>query len=281
MRRAIAKILKKRSLDGETAEDFDPKSVGPHVLYDGTGDSSSGVDIVFVHGLRGSAYRTWSKGDICWPRDLLRNDIPRARVITWGYDSDVARFFSYASRESIFGHSDTLLGDLARLRQDIVCNIHSVPHDILTSFLTRPIIFVSHSLGGLVVKAALLKSDGYKNHNRHASQANVYASTSGVAFFGTPHRGSSKQGYGEILVGIAKLGMRQPNKSLLETLKKDSHILEGQRDAWTTISNDMRVVCIREELPTAIGMVSNGRVQSQETHANLGVIDRARSISVL
>lgn len=231
--------FQKESSDGGTAEDFDSKSIGPYVLYDGTGDSSTGVDIVFVHGLRGSAYRTWSKGDICWPRDLLRNDIPRARVITWGYDSGVARFFTYASRESIFGHADTLLGDLARLRRDI----------------TRPIIFVAHSLGGLVVKAALIKSDGYNNHNRHASQADIYASTSGVAFFGTPHRGSSKEGYGEIIAGIAKFCLRQPNKSLLETLKEDSHILEGQRDAWTTISNDMQVICVREELPTAIGMI--------------------------
>ena len=122
MRRLFGKFREKPS-DGGTAEDFDPKSIGPYVLYDGTGDSSTGVDIVFVHGLRGSAYRTWSKGDICWPRDLLKDDIPRARVITWGYDSDVANFFSYASKESIFGHADTLLGDLARLRQDIVNNI--------------------------------------------------------------------------------------------------------------------------------------------------------------
>jgi protein SERAC1 len=134
---------------------------------------------------------------------------------------------------------------------------------------------VAHSLGGVVVKAALIKSASFKNHNRHPRQADIYASTSGVAFFGTPHRGSSKEGFGEILASIAKFCLRQPNKSLLETLKKDSHILEDQRDAWTTISNEMSVICVREELPTAIGMVSNGRAQIQEVLAHHNVIDCA------
>ena len=45
--KSLKKIWKKSS-DGETAKDFDPKSIGPHVLYDGTDNSSSGVDIIFV-----------------------------------------------------------------------------------------------------------------------------------------------------------------------------------------------------------------------------------------
>jgi hypothetical protein len=132
MKRILEKIRNKSSKD-ETAEESDARSVGPYVLYEGIEDPSSGVDIIFVHGLRGSAYRTWSKGDICWPRDLLKDDISAARVITWGYDSDVAHLFSYASKESIFGHADTLLGDLARLRQGIVCKICLGISDILTS----------------------------------------------------------------------------------------------------------------------------------------------------
>ncbi|ETS83590.1 hypothetical protein PFICI_05466 [Pestalotiopsis fici W106-1] len=229
-----------KSSKHETKEDYDSKSRGPRVLYDGTGGYSSGrVDIIFVHGLRGSARKTWSKGNICWPRDLLKDDIRSARVITWGYDADVAHFFSNASQESIFGHADTLLGDLARLRQDI----------------TRPIVFVAHSLGGLIVKAALIKSAEYKSHNRHPRQAEIYASTCGVAFFGTPHRGSSTEGYAEIIAGIAKLAWRRPNKSLLDALKENSQILEHQRESWTTISNNIPVVCVREELPTAIGMI--------------------------
>lgn len=80
------------------------------------------VDIVFVHGLRGGCVTTWSKGEVCWPRDLLKEEIPDARVITWGYDSKVANLLTYASHESIFGHAERLLADLARLRRDSVSN---------------------------------------------------------------------------------------------------------------------------------------------------------------
>lgn len=38
--------------------------------------------IVFLHGLRGDAYKSWMKDDICWPRDLLHDDIPHARIMT-------------------------------------------------------------------------------------------------------------------------------------------------------------------------------------------------------
>lgn len=76
--------------------------------------------IVFVHGLRGHALETWSKGLVCWPRDILKDDIPNARIITWGYDSGVANALKYAGRESIFGHSETLLSDIAMLRGDMV-----------------------------------------------------------------------------------------------------------------------------------------------------------------
>jgi len=112
---------------GESSEPPASHGVGPFILRNDCEESDSGTDLVFVHGLRGSRLRTWSRNDICWPRDLLTEDVNNARVITWGYDSSVANVFQFASKESIFGHADTLLGDLARLRTGIVCRPGS-PH---------------------------------------------------------------------------------------------------------------------------------------------------------
>ena len=40
------------------------------------------VDIVFVHGLGGSRYGTWKKNGVLWPKSLLSEDFPRARILT-------------------------------------------------------------------------------------------------------------------------------------------------------------------------------------------------------
>jgi protein SERAC1 len=120
---------------------------------------------------------------------------------------------------------------------------------------TRPVIFLGHSLGGLVIKQALIKSAEYNSHGRHPTLGEIYASTKGVIFLGTPHRGSDKESLGEVVSKVAKFSFRQPNEQLLQTLKLNSHILENQRDQFTTISKDLPIVCIREELPTVVGMV--------------------------
>ncbi|KAI9774253.1 MAG: hypothetical protein M1840_004147, partial [Geoglossum simile] len=241
----VSPALKTSSIASDTvpSTSLSLDQLGPRVLFHVTAEGDSGVDIVFVHGLRGNSLRAWSKGVVCWPRDLLKIDIQDAsydtRIITWGYDSSAANVFSYASKGSIFGHAETLLEDLSRLRAG----------------KARPVIFLGHSLGGLVIKQALIKSAEYNSHGRHPTLGEIYASTKGVIFLGTPHRGSDKESLGEVVSKVAKFSFRQPNEQLLQTLKPDSHILENQRDQFTTISKDLSMVCIREELPTAFGMI--------------------------
>ncbi|KAH8762740.1 hypothetical protein F5882DRAFT_477025 [Hyaloscypha sp. PMI_1271] len=222
----FGKKRKRADDEGDVSETSASDGVGPLEFPGDCEGNASGTDLVFVHGLRGSRLRTWSSGDVFWPRDFLKDDVKSARVITWGYDASVANAFTYASNESIFGHAETLLSDLARLRGGI----------------TRPIIFICHSLGGLVVKEALIKSAAYNSHRRHPTLGEIYASTIGVIFLGTPHRGSSKGNLGEVVANVAKLSFRQPNKQLLQTLKSDSHILENQRDQFTTISSKLSII---------------------------------------
>jgi hypothetical protein len=105
---------------GEASKTLASEGFGPLEFPGDCEGNGSGTDLVFVHGLCGSRLKTWSSGNVFWPRDLLKGDVKRARVITWGYDASVANAFTYASKESIFGHADTLLNDLARLRSGIV-----------------------------------------------------------------------------------------------------------------------------------------------------------------
>jgi hypothetical protein len=133
---------------------------GPLILWEG--DEPIGADIIFVHGLRGDRVQTWTKDKVFWPKDLLAKELAlkNTRIITvgdtsnssnwldyaqllttiqWGYDSTVAKLNDFSSQISIFGHAGNLLVDIARQR-------------LTTESKTRPIVFVGHSLGGLVIK---------------------------------------------------------------------------------------------------------------------------------
>ena len=98
--------------------------------------------------------------------------------MTWGYDSDVVRPFKCVSLARLGQHAEYLCAQLRNERKD-------VPAD-------RPIIFVAHSLGGIVTKDALLKSH---TSNDEATK-NISDNTCGVAFMGTPHFGSNDANVG-------------------------------------------------------------------------------------
>ena len=117
--------------------------------------------LVFVHGLRGDPITTWSKegqskDQVCWPRDFLKLDFPDVRIVSWGYDSSVLKAAESASHASIFTHSENLLADISGLRRALGAAVRRFRQwrvSLMQAFIkSRPIIFVCHSLGGLVVK---------------------------------------------------------------------------------------------------------------------------------
>jgi protein SERAC1 len=96
---------------------------------------------VFVHGLTGKQVSTWrmKSEEKSWPETLLSKSVPEARILAFGYDADIAGFVQVAGLNRVANHASNLLGRLANLRDSDDSN-------------DRPIIFVAHSLGGLVVE---------------------------------------------------------------------------------------------------------------------------------
>jgi len=101
------------------------------------------VDIVLVHGLNGDPRKTWTaKNGVFWPTQLLPVTLKSAkvRILMYGYNADVYAFGGKsASSDMIHQHAQTLVSNLALERKSEEVTDH-------------PIIWVAHSLGGILVK---------------------------------------------------------------------------------------------------------------------------------
>ena len=115
-------------------------------------------------------------------------------------------------------------------------------------------IFVAHSLGGLVVEQALLISRG-------TSQLHVkslLASTFGIAFMGTPHLGSRKAEWAASLTRLSSL-LRKTNREIVAVLEPGSEMLSALQQEFHTMLEDRRrnegkwieIFCFYEELSYA------------------------------
>jgi pimeloyl-ACP methyl ester carboxylesterase len=111
------------------------------------------VDIIFVHGLGGSARGTWTHGKSAfWPIWLPKvQGLENARISTFGYDSKWTRISNPANVLDISHFAEQLLNELRR---------HYSRHpnvSVLFPFssakrIQTQTIFIAHSMGGLVVK---------------------------------------------------------------------------------------------------------------------------------
>lgn len=73
--------------------------------------------IVVIHGLDGHREKTWTaKNGVHWLRDLLRVDIPEARILAWGYDANT-HAISGTCCSFLYDHARTLVSDLNRRRK--------------------------------------------------------------------------------------------------------------------------------------------------------------------
>lgn len=185
--------------------------------------------------LQGASSRSSHTEAVFWPQTLLPSVIPNARIFTWGYDADVDGWLSSASQNNIHQHASNLLVDLLNLHSN--ANDHPVP-----------LIFVVHSLGGIIVKDALNQSAT----NGGTRRKPIAPATFGIIFLGTPHRGSKSASLGKIAYRITKVATRSPNLQLLKGLEKNSEILDRIGDSFiqTIDRHSIHLCTFREERET-------------------------------
>lgn len=213
--------------------------------------SGATIDICFVHGLSGDRSRTWTAHGQSepWPKTLLPPKLKSARILTYGYDAYTVRK-SVASLNRLIDHATNLLHDLTTDRAS--CNASS-----------RPLIFVAHSLGGLVCKEAILLS----RNNPEPHLRCIFDRTEGIIFMGTPHEGSWMAAWAKIPASALGLAM-SVNTSLLKILDTDDQFLESVQVRFLAMIREQReagrhfgITCFFEELP----LVGDWRVVSKKS----------------
>ncbi|KAM5362835.1 hypothetical protein ACJA88_002343 [Fusarium oxysporum] len=197
-------------------------------------DKDCHIDVIAVCGLGGHALGSFKEknGRFVWLRDALPSDIPNARIFTYGYNSQLVDSQSFQS-----------LTDLGRaLQVDL--------EDIRDSDQSRSILFIGHSLGGLVIKETvrILKEEPLE------PDSSVLSAISGFAFFGVPHRGLAVQ----CLVPLVK---DNPNRALLESLNRNSSLLDRLQIEFDKISTarSFSVVSFYETEKSPTGALVNGK----------------------
>ena len=193
--------------------------------------------IIFVHGLTGKRQSTWTHANgLCWPLDLLPGLFPRARILTFGYDADVVRLWNAVGANTLRDHGKSLAAAVA---------------DAQPATGQRRIVFVAHSLGGLVVEQALLLCR-WSNEPR---LNRVIEDTIGVLFMGTPHQGSHLAGWGQTAAKLVNY-LRSSNDRIVGDLNPRSEAMLAVNEDFQQMlmhkDISIHVWCLYEEDPMAV-----------------------------
>ncbi|XP_077497959.1 protein SERAC1-like isoform X2 [Amblyomma americanum] len=240
---------------GRALANMDTDALSPTEYWDGVyllhpqyrnREPSVTADIIFVHGLLGSVFKTWRQHDSqgtlnkleslleeptvsavrssackimvdhtspraramhqkytkCWPKSWLAEDIPNTRILALDYDTYLSQWSPNCPLESdkrtlVFRATDML----AKLHRAGVGG--------------RPIIWITHSMGGLLVKQMLAVASESPQYEA------MVRNTAGVVFYAVPHRGAD---LGDFSASFKLLLL--PSVEVQELGKDAPHLLE-------------------------------------------------------
>ncbi|KAH8882196.1 hypothetical protein GQ53DRAFT_666276 [Thozetella sp. PMI_491] len=169
-------------------------------------ESDHRVDIVAVSGLGGHAYGSFKErgGNYMWLSDSLPEHIPTARVAIYGYESGLPNSTSFQNLTDLGTSFKTSVEELEQYGNG----------------LTKTLIFIAHSLGGLIVKevCAMVQMYRSKSEKLKTTLHSIY----GAIFFGVPNDGLD-------IAALRPMVGDGPNRPFLESLGHvNSDVLRSQ-----------------------------------------------------
>ncbi|EQB44810.1 hypothetical protein CGLO_16409 [Colletotrichum gloeosporioides Cg-14] len=189
------------------------------------------ADIIAVTGLAGNAYGSWAHDENeMWLRDSLQFTAPNARILTYGYVSKVENGCSFGILQD---HACAFLVNLLLMRDEGRCE-------------SRPIIFIGHSLGCLIVKKAMIDAA-----SRGINMARLPVRA--IIFLAAPHKGLDVEALQTLFKG-------QPSETLVHELKKGSPTLLELNTKFSQIAGDIDILTCYEMKQTKQAVIlENGK----------------------
>ncbi|UXI20090.1 pre-rRNA processing protein FTSJ3 [Sarcoptes scabiei] len=184
-------------------------------------------DIVFVHGLKGGVLKTWRQSDKmktskiyteCWPESWLGKEFPNCRIWAINYESFISSWNIVCSEDefSIQDRSKRMVEELQ-----------------MAGIGSKPIIWIAHSMGGLLVKYMLsyLHSEFNQTHP-------ILNQTKAIVFFSVPHQGSEMAVWSQNIERLIS-----PPSYVLE-LRKDCPKLSMLNEEFIYLAKQKQIDCL-------------------------------------
>jgi pimeloyl-ACP methyl ester carboxylesterase len=218
------------------------------------------ADIVFVHGLGGSSRQTWCKNhdpSLFWPCEWLPQErgLRDARVTSFGYN---AHFASLSSKENILNISDFAKDLLFKMR------FATSQGERELKMGSAPIIFVAHSMGGLVAKKAYILGQNDVHYN------DIIRSVRSMVFLSTPHRGTNLADTLNKVLSACVFALSP--KQYIAELKTNSPALQDINEQFRNLAKNLDIISFYETLETTI-VASSTTMILQKDSSVLGYPD--------
>ena len=191
-----------------------------------------------------------------WLRDLLPQDLPRARIQTFRYDSSWYQDPDYVSLRAC---GRRLLYALLADRT------HHNQHRLCPTRRKRLLILVGHSFDGLVINQCLVFASQVMPDNDDLSYEDcrdLLKAVAGIVYLGAPHQGSIFAKWGLRKAWLGGLVGKQNYPDNLKVLAIDSttSVLDDLREDFGklsrgTILSDIQLICFYETKGIKLGAV--------------------------
>jgi len=213
--------------------------------------------IIAIHGLYESALETWTDSEtgVLWLQTLFPRRQLKARVQAYGYKAETLASPGEGTADRILPHATTLIAELCADRY-------------LANAVDRPIIFICHGLGGILVKRALVFSSTSRARNVEHRRS-IYISTYGILFMGTPHNGIDKDS-----LLLPRKGDGLGPSQFMISLLKGSEVLQEVTDQFAPLMKQFSIYCLWEELPTHAGKTRAYIVDRESAAPSWDNVDR-------